>query len=710
MYIFITEGSNLKVNNVNLTDSNYNKADNNNRRSNPNFKGLLDVPGAAMNMIEKGGFATSFLIQDTAGMTVPRTKEGLERGLDKDRVRATWNVIKARLTFRKPKEEDKAKCLSLKDLNFKEGLEVGIREGLSGPFMMFSPMLVLLAGKKFIGKSTFTNSSMINRLGNKFTQTFANAESKATRVDLKKGFYTDCVKDIVKSTTTPEINPATEAFVEKATKSLQKLDKYDDKIANSSGKWKKRYKKAQERENQRLLEAFNDFHKTNSADLGMLNRVKFDGEVFSTEKAVNGIRAYANDAVGSLKGDTVEQMIEAGANTKSIKNAALVKRGIVNAVAAASTIGSLSIVPAIYKLVNPVPPGALENSNPEAQASGAKKAAEPAVSTSANKAQAVSADNSKNKDGKISFTGKWDKLAKTLEFNGNQYTPALMTSLAVGGLMVPRCLTAAKRAPEDPITKKKDYSEIPEALTRDIVSTGAVTFGVPMLSKAMIGLYEQPSGFVLRNQAAKPKGTTKKILDYLNPFSSFGYYEIKDLDQIYGNIDSPEKLGNMSKFIDENGGSVAKVLKTEKKTASVFERHGLNIKELAGKSDRKAANKTIMDKMAESKEFAQDLIESLKPKKPGSANAMLKRARSLNSFVSAAATFFFVPAFLGIVLPKFVYGMTAKRQKKIAEQRAAYEASLVADNNQQQQKPQTVDYSKLKTASSSTFQSMRSHS
>ncbi|MCR5266466.1 MAG: hypothetical protein K6E29_07730 [Cyanobacteria bacterium RUI128] len=703
----------MKVNNVNLTDSNYNKADNNNRRSNPNFKGLLDVPGAAMNMIEKGGFATSFLIQDTAGMTVPRTKEGLERGLDKDRVHATWNVIKARLTFRKPSEEDKAKCLSIKDLNFKEGLEVGIREGLSGPFMMFSPMLVLLAGKKFVGKSTFTNSSMINRLGNKFTKTFANAEANASRTELKKGFYKDCLKDIVKSTTTAEVNPATEKFVEDAAKSLQKLDRYDDKIAQASGKMKKRYKKAQEREGQRLLNAFNDFHKTNSSDFGMVNKVKFDDAVFSTEKTVNGIRAYANDAIKSLKGDTVGQMREAGANTDKFKNIALIKRGLVNAAAAASTIGSLSIVPAIYKLVNPVPPGALENSNPEAQASGARKVSTPAsaASATANKPQTQGIDKSNNNDGKISFTGKWDKVARAFEFNGNQYTPALMTSLAVGGLMVPRCLTAAKRAPEDPVTKKKDYSEIPEALTRDIVSTGAVTFGVPMLSKAMIGLYEQPSGFVLRNQAAKPKGTTKKILDYINPFSSFGYYEIKDLDQIYGNIDSPEKLGNMSKFIDDNGGSVAKVLKTEKKTASVFERYGLNMKELAGNADRKAANKTIMDKMAESKEFAQDLIESIKPKKPGSANAILKRARSLNSFVSAAATFFFVPAFLGIVLPKFVYGMTAKRQKKIAEARAAYEAGLVANNDQQPKQEQSkVDYSKLKTSTSATFQSMRSHS
>ncbi len=696
----------MNINNVSLTNNNtYTKADKRNNQSAPNFKGLLDIPGAAMNMIEKGGFATSFMIQDTAGMTAPRTEEGLIRGIDKDRVHSTWNVIKARLTFRKPSEEDKAKCLHFKELNFKEGLEVGIREGLSGPFMMFTPMLVLLAGKKFVGKSTFTNSSMINRLGNKFTETFGKASKETSKNALKQDFYKNCLNNIVQSTTKPELDSVAETFVSKAAKSLEMLDRYDEKIAQSSGRMKKLYKKAQARENKRLLSAFNDFHKTHSSDFTMVNKVKFEGEVFSTEKTVNGIRAYASDAMKSLKGDTVEQMTNAGANTEAVKNTALVKRGIVNAAAAASTIGSLSIVPALYKLVNPVPPGALEN---QADSAAVK-------SPVSNNVKPSNTEKNQNKDGQISFTGKWDKLARNFEFNGNQFTPALMTSLAVGGLMTPRCLTAAKRAPEDPITHKKDYSEIPEALTRDIVSTGAVTFGVPMLSKAIIGLYEKPSGFVLRNQSAQPKSTLKKALDYMNPFSSFGYYSISDLDQIYGDVNSPEKLGNMSKFIDENGGNVAKVLKTEKKTAAVFEKHGLNIKELASNSDRTASNKTIMDKLSQSKEFAQDLIESLKPKKAGGANAVLKRARSLNSFVSAAATFFFVPAFLGIVLPKFVYGMTAKRQKKLAEQRAAYEATLANNggaantNAAKAQVQQKVDYTKLKSASNSTFQSMKSH-
>ena len=671
------------------------KADKKNQ-SNPNFKGLLDIPGAAMNAIEKGGFAASFIIQDTAGMTVPRTKEGLERGIDEERKKATWNVIKARLMFRKPKEEDLQKSLKLKDLNFKEGLEVGIREGLSGPFMMFAPMLALALGKKYVGKSSFSNSTLIKRLGKKLTNVVKETSHDSVEA-LRKDFYKKSITDMVKSTTKSANAEAEAKFIDKAVSSFERLDAYDKKIAQATGKRKKLYKKAQERVGAKLVEDFNNFHKTNSTDLEMLNRVKFDGEVYATDKAIYGVRAYADDA---LKNKNISDITEE--YTKKHQTASLIKRAGVNLAAAGATIGSLSVVPMLYKMVNPVPPGALGDPTKMENKPfhhSEKKVAEnnaPAI----NNTPAANNTN-KNNDGKVSFTGKWDALARNFEFNGNQLTPALMTSLAVGGLMGPRVKTAYNRAPEDPVTHKKDYSEIPEVLTRDVTSTAAVTFGVPMLSKAIIGLYEDSSGFVLRNSKAQPKTTAKKVLDYLNPFSGFKYYEIKDLDQIYGNIDTAEKLGNMSKFIDNNGGNIAKVLKTEKKTAGVFEEFGLDIKALAANKDKKAANATILEKLSNS-EFSEKLINAIKPAKKGADNTILKRARTLNSVVSSVATFLLVPVFLGLFLPKMVYKMTENRQKKLRA--AQQEAAAAAPAATQTAK---VDYAKLKPAASSTFQSMK---
>ena len=677
------------------------------KQSNPSFKGLLDVPGIVMNGIEKGGFAASFLVQDTLGMSVPRTGEGSLRDLDQDRVDATWRVIKAKLTFRKPDEEDKKKCLKFKELNFKEAAEVGIREVLSGPLMMFTPIFILAATRKHIGKSTYTNSSMLKRLGNKFTET-VQAGAHEDKAALKRDFYRKNITDIVQSTTKAKDAGAEAEFIENAVNSLEELDNYSERIAQATGKAKKALKKEQKEANQRLLNAFNDFHKTHSSEYSMVNKVNFDGEVYSTDKTIDGIRGYAEDA---LKGkEAADITVE---SSEKFKKNTIAKRIAANAAAVLGTIASLSTVPMLYKLVNPVPPGSL--GNPANADEKSRQITNPQPNNTVTKPAET---QNKNNDGKVSFTGKWDKLAKNFEFNGGQFTPALMTGLAAGGLIGPRIYTAAKRAPEDPVTHKKDYSEIPEALTRDLVSTAAVTFGVPMLSNAIIGLYEKSTGFVLKKQPKEEMNAVQRTLDLLNPFSSHSYYEIKDLDQIYGNIDSQKKLTNMATFIDENGGSIAKVFDTDKNSKGVFNEYGLDIKQLAKQKDRRAANATILEKMKDS-EFAQKVIDAIKPEKAGKDCNILKRARSLNSIVSCASTIIFVPLFLGVVLPKMVYRMTANRQKKKANEQQTANNTLRAVQKQASAKSvhefvqnPNFDYSRMNNsaANNSAFKQLKHNS
>lgn len=619
----------------------------------PNFTGLMDLPGAAMQCIENQGYWLSFIIQDTLGMTVPRTREGLHRDVP----------------------EDKRK--DARNWNFKEGAEVLIREGLSGPLMMFTPMAVFLLGRKVAGKSSFNNSSMIKHLGKTLTETVKGASHDSTAA-LKKDFYKNNITKMVQATTNASDKTAEGKFIDKMVRAIEISDNYAEKIANSSGKMKRRYKKAAKRHDKKLVEMFNDYHVSNSTDYSMVNKVKLDNGVFSTEKTIKGMRDYASDA---LKNKNVSDVTEE--YTKKLQNKSLTARFITNALAAASTIGSVSIVPKLYSIINPVPPGALANNQTE---------------QSVNPKPAVQTNNKQNKNnGNVSFTGKWDKLARHLEFDGNNLTPALMTTLATGGLLAPRVHTAVKRAPEDPVTKKKDYSEVPEILTRDVISTAAVTFGVPLLAKNIVSSYEHGSGFVLQTKSDKPMSTMKKVLDKLNPFSGLAPYSLQDVNAIYGKVDSAEKLGTFSKFIDKNNGSLAKVFKTIDESKNVFSEYGLDIKELAKQKDRKAANRTIMDKMA-NPEFAEKLVNLMKPAKDGKANAMVKRARSLNSYTSFAATFCLVPVFLGMILPKMVYGLTEKRQKKLAEAKAA--AMNMAQNNQQSAPAENnnskIDYTKLK--------------
>lgn len=658
----------MNINPVNSVNNVYNKkAEKNNKaKSAPAFKGLMNIPGAVMKWVEDGGFVTSFLIQDTAGMTLPRSYEGLYRGID----------------------EDKRKQTSFKDLNFKEGAEVAIREGLSGPFMMFTPMAVLALGGALLGKSTFVNSGLIKRLGNQFKNVVKESSHEKVS-ELKKDFYKKTLKDIVKTTTNSSNEKAEEKLVDGALEKLDLIDRIKEKrskIPFYNILKRRKYGKLADKKMGEIIQDFNNFHKTYSSDLDMVNRVKYDGEVYSTEKVMDGMRRYAHDVT---RGKNVADITEK--YTEGVKNKSIAGRHFVNAMAAASTIGSLSIVPLLYKIVNPVSPAAMSAAKPGTS-----------VEPKPQPEKAASEKTGKN----VSFKGKWDGLVKRFEFNGNQLTPELMTSLAGVGLIVPRVNTAIKRAPEDPVTKKKDYSEVPEVLTRDIISTGAVTFGVPMLAKGIISSYEGASGFALQNKPKEKMTTFKRIVDKLNPFSAYSYYGLKDLDQIYGNVDTAEKLGNMSKFVDENGGHLARVFKTSKDTVNVLEQEGLDIKELAKQKDRKAANKVIMEKL-QLPEVAQKVVDALKPEN-GKANVLQKRARSLNSMVSMAATFLLVPAFLGIVLPRLVYSMTEKRHKKTEALAMAQGTASVAENKPNDKSENSdVNYSSLKKISNQTFQQLK---
>ena len=113
-----------------------------------------------------------------------------------------------------------------------------------------------------------------------------------------------------------------------------------------------------------------------------------------------------------------------------------------------------------------------------------------------------------------------------------------------------------------------------------------------------------------------------------------------------------------------------------------------------------------MDMANANKDFADKLIDLLKPDKKGKANKIVKRARTLNSITTCAATLALVPAFLGIVLPRIVYAQTAKRQKqKLME--AANANSNTNPSNQISMKGNSIDYKTLKHETSNVFEKMK---
>lgn len=636
------------------------------KNNNPKFKGIgsaaLNATGNAMNWIENGGFVTSFLIQDTLGMTVPRTREGLYR--------------------------DRDKKVKFKDMNFKEAGEVFIREFLSGPLMMFTPFIVFALTKKFMGKSTFNNTGLVKKMGKNFTDVIKNKKSGETVKGLKENFYRNTLHQMVEHTT-PNATGKNE-FVEKIFNNVSKLDELEAQLPNAKGKTfgqklsnifksksnkfksEKDILKEQIAETKgNILKEFNEYHTTHSNELGLVNKIRINNDTYSAAESIDSMRNYAFDAI---KGNDITQISEDTA--KNLEKKTMAKRIFSTVAASLATIGSTSIVPAIYTILNPVAPGAMDNGcyNPDHE------------HMPTNKTQNIQKpDNNKTTDkkGNVQFKGN---VLRQLQFDGNQLTPLLMTTLAAGGLIVPRVRTAVKRAPIDE-DGKKNLIEVPEILTRDIISTTAVTFGVPILSKAMVNTYEDASGFVLKNNKPNEKMSTfKKIIDTINPLSSIEPFNNKDLKEIYGNIDSKAKLTNFVQFIDEKGGDLAKVFKSLKNGKESFAGTVGDFDSLTNaKLDRKASNAKIME--AITNHFDENMVKKLmEPAKAGKPNGMFIKARNLNSLPKFLNTIVLVPVFLGVVLPKIVYGITAKNRKKLEEARLA----KMQQKQTQQQKAQPV--------------------
>ena len=160
---------NLKIASIN--NKNRNNVFNNvahKKNQNPAFKasslgmGILSASGALMQGIENKGYVASFLIQDSLGMTLPRTITGFYRDRE---VTGEYNV--------------------------KEGREVLGREGMTGPFMMFMPIITTWLVSKLC-RSASTNTRLIKIIGKNFKtmmQASKNIENiKNDKEALKKEF------------------------------------------------------------------------------------------------------------------------------------------------------------------------------------------------------------------------------------------------------------------------------------------------------------------------------------------------------------------------------------------------------------------------------------------------------------------------------------------------------------------------------------------
>ena len=513
----------MKVASVNST--NHNTRNLNKSKKNPSFKslgmGLLSASGALMQGIENKGYVLSFLIQDGLGMTLPRTITGFYRDRE---VTGEYNI--------------------------KEGFEVLGREGMTGPFMMAVAPLMLWATSKFC-KSAGSNTRLIKIIGNNLKSLAEDSTLSQTIKNDKEAFRKEFIRFNM------------EKFYKDTIPEDKNAEKTIDYIVKEFEKFNSKDKKVSEEGYKNILNKLNDQMVKVSPNLENICRLSAETEgkkqTFAAGDVIKAINNYAKDAIEN--NPAFKEIDEKAA--ENIKNNFAAKRLGFNIATVAATLGGLSVLPKIYAY-NSVAPGAQHLVQQDEMNN--KDALNENV---AFKGKGINSDGFLSKLGNFLTKKVPAWFQQEFEYNGYNFTMSLMACLSLFGLLLPRGLRAYDRALVDD-NGKKDMTEIHEILVRDTISSLGVVYTVPIMQKSIISTYEGKKGFILSNRASMNKSTPRKILDAINPYSSLKLLSNTELQALYGNIDSKEKMINFAKFIDNKGGDLEKILSISTTAKEVF--------------------------------------------------------------------------------------------------------------------------------------------
>lgn len=581
--------------------------------------GVLDFTGGFMQGIEKQGYFLSFIIQDQLGMTLPRVITGFYR--DKE-VTGEWNV--------------------------KEGFEVFLREGLTGPFMMaVAPLMVWLTGKGC--KSASTNTKLIKAIGDNFKHLIENsAFTSAVKEDknaFKKEFYKLTLEKFYKDTLPADKN---------AKETLEYINKEFETFVTTK-KWKERGKASSN-----IIAKINEQLLNNSSKLDNIDKlsIELNGNIqtFKADDVIKAIRNFGTDAIERNK-NYKEIDVKA---VENITNNFAAKRLFFNIGTVGATLAGLSVLPKIYAY-NSVAPGAMHLVKNDAE-KAANKETEQNTESVTFKGKGINSDGILSKIGKYIHDKFTDFAKREFEYNGINFTPTLMACLSLFGLLTPRCLRAYNRAYIDE-NGNRDMSEIHEILFRDSISSLSVVYTVPILQKWFVSTIENKQGFVLTNRASN------RFVDKINPYSKLKLLSNSELQTIYGNIDSKAKMLNFVKYIDEKGGDLYNILSKSKNANSVFTDKNFTLQSIANET-RKVKNEKIISffEKLEDNQVTKDLINKLmNDAGKGRQGSIAKMARGLNSIPGFLATVVISPIILGVIIPMLTYVQTRKTHAKMTQ-------------------------------------------
>lgn len=606
------------------------------KKKNPSFKSLgtmiLGASGSLMQGIENKGYFLSFLIQDGLGMTLPRVITGFHR--DKE-ITGEYNV--------------------------KEGLEVLGREGMTGPFMMSVAPLMLWIGGKYC-KSSGTNTRLIKHIGKNFKSMLEAPEFKQSIKTDKKAFKKEFYKfniDKFYRDSVPEDKDA-DKTISYILKEFEKYDSNDKKLSETAYN--------------NILATINDKIVSSSSNLDEMCKllINQDGKTrsYAAGDVLKAIKSFAQDAI---ENNPHSAEIDSAA-VENIKNNFASKRLLFNTATIGGTLAGLSVLPKIYAFSS-VAPGAthLIQENKEDNKDDSLNNSKPTF-----KGKGINSENIFSKIGKF-LTKKVPEWAqREFEYNGINFTPTLMACLSLFGLLLPRGMRAYNRAYIDE-NGKRDMSEIHEILLRDTISSLAVVYTVPILTKLLVNSYENKRGFILTNRASMNKNWWNKFIDVINPYSDLKVFTNAELEAIYGNIDSKSKMLNFANYIDKKGGDLEKIL-SKSQTADVL--FNSNTKTLESLRSMKKADKnkeiiSLIEKLKDNNETKELITKLMKDNGKIKQSSITRIARGLNSIPGVIVTVIISPIILGCLIPLLTYANTRKAHaKELAKKEAIQKAAI----------------------------------
>lgn len=605
---------------------------NNTLNQNQSFKGVkLDgfCLGLA-NLIENGGLAVSFTLQDMLGTNLPRPFMGL---------------------MRNSKENNGEK-------NIKFALKELTREMLTGPSMFLIPMGMLAAGKPVLGKTMNVPMKQIKALGDIHA---ANPLNEAGNVLTKQDFYKNAFVEMIKNAKSETVASnstieAAEEFAEKLHSSISQNHKQSlkSKINNMKSAVQNMFKKVKDKPEKTdfikdLSTEFTNIVKEHATDAVHTDFTKAKLSQTTTvpfREAVESMVAYADDVIPKVQGQDVSKISEM---INKITNKKVITRLGTNIAMYAAVMGFLQIIPHLYnkaegkgnaglkglmkeETLNDKSLDQISNTKTEKQGK-----ANPSFGSSA---QVVN---------KLTGSNAIGKIAQAIEFEGPNVSFPLLLGIMGFGILLPRTVQA------------KDKYDREEILRRDLVTCAVMCFAEKELCKGFSKLNEIKSGLVLasRDKGFQQQSLAKKFFDYLRPIKGVKVLSTDQIVSKYSQIDKyKDGIKGFCEFIDGQGGNLGKVFSVDEKAKNIVQ--GLLQNE--GKNIATADNATIKETIA--KAINSDEVKNLTDLFKNENNAWVKKAKTLNARFTALSVLILVPAFLGFLLPFINERATKKRIKE----------------------------------------------